>query len=187
MDDTGRERHRLFLALFPDADECARMRHIAERLQAAYAPLRLVRSQRYHVTVHFLGDSAGLRADHVAAARQAAQAVAAAPFELAFDALADFGNPRDPARALRASAVPAAAQALWRDARDRLLRAGLGRQLAPAFVPHVTLGYGGGTHVGESRVEPVVLRASAWMLVHAVSGRPDYEILERWPLAARRA
>jgi 2'-5' RNA ligase len=186
MGDAGRERHRLFLALLPDADACARMRRIAEDLQARYALTHLIRQQRYHVTVHFLGDNTMLRADQVAAAQHAAAAVVAAPFELAFDALANFGNRHDPACALRASTVPAAAQALWCDARDRLFRAGLGRELAPAFVPHVTLAHTGRVHVEAARVEPVVLRVAEWVLVHAVSGRPDYAILDRWPLAASR-
>lgn len=53
--------HRLFFALVPSAGEREGLRHRAEDLKAAFPQARWVRPERYHLTLHFLGESDGPR------------------------------------------------------------------------------------------------------------------------------
>jgi 2'-5' RNA ligase len=48
--------------------------------------------ERFHITLHHLGDHAGVRRDIVAMAGEAAEAMTVPPFEVAFDRAASFHN-----------------------------------------------------------------------------------------------
>jgi hypothetical protein len=48
--------------------------------------------ERFHITLHHLGDHAGVRRDIVAMAGEAAETMTTSPFEVAFDRAASFHN-----------------------------------------------------------------------------------------------
>ena len=67
--------HRLFFALVPSAGEREGLRHRADDLKAAFPQARWVRPERYHLTLHFLGESDGPREDMIRNAGDKAPAV----------------------------------------------------------------------------------------------------------------
>jgi RNA 2',3'-cyclic 3'-phosphodiesterase len=175
--------HRLFFALLPSDQEREQLLEIAGSLHPAFPGARWIRPQRYHLTLHYLGESAGRREPHVQAARAAASGLQAAPFTITLDHLRMLGNPANPALTLAASATGTAMEVFWRTLQAALIRAGFKQHLSHSFVPHLTLGY---VKPGQSDgiVAPVTLRPQAYHLVHSVQGQEDYEVLGTWPIVA---
>lgn len=133
--------HRLFFALVPSPGECEALRHRAEDLKADYPQARWVRPERYHLTLHFLGESEGPRGDLVSSARDAMRDWQPEPLGITLDHLLCLGNPKNPALTLAALHPSPAVVAFWRGLQQRLLRVGFRQPLGRSFVPHLTLAY----------------------------------------------
>ena len=82
----SRPTDRSFFAIFPDAESAPRLASLAEDLRDQHG-LRgqALAAGRFHITLHHLGDYAGLPNKIVAMAMKAGASVAAAPFEIALD------------------------------------------------------------------------------------------------------
>lgn len=180
--EEGPPKDRLFFAIFPDADAAVRIAKLARHLCGALGlrgrPLDL---ERLHVSLHYLGDYAGLPQSIVTRACQAAAAVASAPFEVGFDHVVSFpGAPgKRPIVLLEAegtAALPAFQQAFA----FAMRKAGLGRR-AGHFTPHVTLLYDGDGMIARD-VEVIRWTVREFVLVHSLVGRGRYIPLARWPL-----
>jgi len=175
--------HKLFFALFPGDGECERIQALATALHAAYPGVRWIRPDRYHLTLHYLGESDQRRDDQIQDAIQAVQTLPAAePFVITLDHLRALGSPRRPALTLAASQVSPAMQAFWRSLQERLIRAGFHRHLGRSFVPHLTLAYVD-PEPTIGAVDPVTLRPAEFRLIHSIQGQPDYEVLGRWSVS----
>jgi 2'-5' RNA ligase len=179
------EVHRLFFALLPDAATRDRFAVVADSLKANHPALRahLIKPDRYHATLHFLGDHAMLRPDLVTAAIAAADQFRAMAFEWTLDNAISFRG-REPPCVLRCTEVPAPMQQLWQELGNALTLAGQGVHLERGFTPHVTLAYGRGTLLAPTAIEPVVWRAEDFALVHHMIGQGEYQLLGRWRLTA---
>ena len=173
---------RLFFAIFPDPLTAGRIAEQADRLRTAHQLSgRPLADERFHITLHHLGDHAGLRRDIVAMAGEAAQALAAAPFEVTFDRAVSFHNGGNNPLVLRGDAGLEALKAFQRDLGLAMARAGLGRLIDKAFTPHVTMLYDRRA-VAEEPVEPVTWTVSGFTLVHSLLGRTEHVPLARWTL-----
>ncbi|PWK87788.1 RNA 2',3'-cyclic phosphodiesterase [Fulvimonas soli] len=172
--------HRLFLALMPDAAVRERLARLARALRERHPALRArwVDPARYHATVYFLGDHAGLRADVVAAAQAAMATLRVAPFAWTLDYAASFRG-RLPPCVLRGSATPAPLQQLREELRRTLAASLRGVPVERGFTPHVTLAYSRGGLLENTPVEPVDWRVDELALVHSVAGEPHYRVLAR--------
>lgn len=176
--------HRLFFALFPDQAERARIQELAASLQSVYPDARWIRPDRYHLTLHYLGESDQRRDDHIRDAAAAMQGLPAAdPFAITLDHLRALGNPRRPALTLAASGVSAPMQAFWQNLQERLIRAGFHRHIGRSFVPHLTLAYVD-PEPALGAADPIVLNPREFRLIHSIQGQPDYEVLGRWPVGS---
>ena len=177
------ELHRLFFALLPDPDTRAALGQAADALRAGQPQLRArwVQPDRYHATLHFMGDHAALRPDIVAAASAAADRVHASAFEWTLDSAASFRG-REPPCVLLASEVPAPLRQLWQALGQALALAGQGRHGQHAFAPHVTLGYARAALGQSLAVAPVAWPVREFALIHHVVGHGPYRVLGRWPL-----
>ena len=83
----------LFFAIFPDAVAATRIAQLAHKLRSDYGLHgTLLRTDRFHVTLHHLGNYAGLPQGIVALASQAAAAVAMPPFNIGFNRVASFSS-----------------------------------------------------------------------------------------------
>jgi RNA 2',3'-cyclic 3'-phosphodiesterase len=174
---------RLFFAIFPDADAAARIAQLALQLRSEHGlrgtPLK---QERFHVTLHHLGDYAGLQQGIVAMASQAAAAVARQPFDLAFDCAASFcSTPRNRPFVLRGGDGLTAVTAFQRALGMEMTKAGLGRWAKPVYTPHVTLLYDDRC-VAEQAIETMRWTAHEFVLVHSLIGQSRHVPLARWPL-----
>lgn len=173
---------RLFFAIFPDPTAAAQIARRAEDLRAAHRlngrPLAL---ERFHVTLHHLGDHAGLRRDIVATAREAAEAVTTRAFDVVFDRAASFRNGDNNPFVLQGGEGLEALRAFQRDLGLAMARAGLGRLADKSFTPHVTMLYDRSL-VAEEAVAPVTWTVTGFTLVHSLLGRTEHVPLARWSL-----
>jgi 2'-5' RNA ligase len=137
--------------------------------------------ERYHVSLHHLGDYGRVRSRVVYAATLAAKSVRMQPFEVTFGRLASFrpapSRKKWPLVLLGESDDLQAFHALlgasiWRNG----LRAAVGQ-----FTPHMTLLYGW-RQVREQPIEPIRIVFDEFFLIHSEKGLGRYNVLGRWPL-----
>jgi 2'-5' RNA ligase len=173
---------RLFLAIFPDPATASR---IAERADALRADHRLsgrpLAAERFHITLHHLGDHAGVRRDIVAMAGEAAQAMTTPPFEVVFDRAASFHNGGANPFVLHGAEGQDALKTFQRDLGLAMARAGLGKWVDKSFTPHVTMLYDKRL-VAEQAVEPIRWTVGGFTLIHSLLGRTQHVALGSWPL-----
>ncbi len=178
-----RPTDRLFFAIYPDATTAAQIAALAQQLRTQHGlqgkPLK---PERFHITLHHLGDYAGLPQDLVAAASMAGASVAAAPFDVTFDRAASFtSTPRNRPFVLRGDGGLAALVAFQQSLGEALKKTVLGRWAKPGFTPHVTLLYDDRS-VPEQAVPPVAWTAHEFVLLHSLIGQTLHVPLARWPL-----
>lgn len=175
--------HRLFFALLPDAAIRRQLVQAAQTVRAAHPALRArwVAPQRYHATLHFLGDHPSLRQDVVAAAIAAADRLSAGPFDWILNEATSF-HASQPPWILRSAEFPESLQALWQGLRGALILAGQGRHVERQLTPHVTIAYGEGRALETVSIEPVAWRVERLALLDSVGGTPDYHTLAEWSL-----
>jgi 2'-5' RNA ligase len=173
---------RLFFAIFPDPATAADVAGRAERLRGDHCLSgRPLAPDRFHVTLHHLGDHAGLRRDIVAMASEAAGTLKTSPFEVVFDKAGSFHNGGNNPFVLQGGEGLEALKTFQRDLGLAMARAGLGRLVDKSFTPHVTLLYDKSL-VAERPVEPVRWTVDGFTLVHSLLGRTEHVPLARWTL-----
>jgi len=173
---------RLFFAIFPDAETAAGIARHAATLRASHQLSgRPLAPERFHVTLHHLGDHAGVRRDIVSMAHQAAKAMTAPPFEVVFDRAASFHNGGNNPFVLQGGEGLEALRAFQRDLGSAMARAGLGKWVDKTFTPHVTMLYDRRL-VAEQPLSPVRWTVSEFILVHSLLGRTEHVPLARWTL-----
>jgi 2'-5' RNA ligase len=177
---------RLFLAVFPDPPQAARLAALAGDFLARHRlGAGAVDASRLHVTLFHLGDYAGLPPGLAERAGEALARVEAEPFAIRFDRLGSFGNRR--ARSplvFAAEAGNVALHALHAQLADHLRGCGLSRCTGGSFVPHMTVAYGKATVPFEA-IAPVEWPAGEVLLVHSLLGRTRHIRLAGRRLAAR--
>lgn len=174
---------RLFFAVFPDAAAAARIADAAQVLRSRHGlhgkPLR---ADRFHVTLHHLGDYAGLPEDLVAKAGDAAAGVRLSAFEASFDSASSFSRqPRNRPLVLRGDAGVVSLHELQSALGERMAAVGLGRLAERKFTPHVTLLYDDRA-VETQAIDPIAWTVREIVLVHSLLGRTEHRILGHWPL-----
>lgn len=179
----ARATDRLFFAVFPDVIAASDIAALATQLRRQHAlrgqPLQ---ADRLHVTLHHLGDYAGLPADVLAAANAAAGSVAAETFDVTFDSAASFpAHGRAAPFVLRGGAALAPLHAFQRLLGERMAACGLARLVNRRFTPHVTLLYDR-CNVSSQPVPPIVWQVLGFALVHSLLGRTEHRVLGRWDL-----
>jgi 2'-5' RNA ligase len=178
-------RERLFFALLPDPATAQQAFAAGERLRAAHGlHARALPPERLHVTVHYLGDYAGIPPRLLRQARAAGQALAAAAFALCFDRVVSFGNRAGPRPlVLLGDAEPAGLRQLREALQRQLGRQGLATRLDPAYVPHLTLAYDPRA-LPPQPVPELRWTATRLSLIRSVQGQGHYLHEADWPLRA---
>lgn len=179
---------RLFFAVRPDARTASRIENLAQALRAAHGLRgKSLGPERFHVTLHLVGDFAGgippaVLDDALAVAGPVASQ--ASPFDVGFDTVASFTRKRRnmPLVMLGHAGVQGLAK-LQQDLLPALVRAGLARDSGAAFVPHLTLLY------DDLPITPRPVEAPAWhvaqlLIMRSLLGRSRHEVLARLPLGA---
>ena len=182
-----RPTDRLFLAAFPDLNAAERAANLSWSLRKELNLRGRPRPREHlHITLHHIGDYAGLPPRVVAAICDAAATVGMGPFEVEFDRVASFsGSPGNRPLVLRGGDGLAELMKFQRGLGAAIARARVGRPVAPQFTPHVTLLYDD-ILVEERAVEPIRWTVSEFILVHSLIGQTRYVPLARWSLSGRR-
>lgn len=183
FDASQRPTDRVFFAIFPDVEAAARIAQIVQHLRDEHGlkgkPLA---TERFHVTLHHLGDYVGLPQDIVATAGEAGASMAFPPFGVGFDrAVSFFGKSRSRPFVLRGSDGVAALIAFQRALGAAMMQAGLGCSAAAQYTPHVTLLYDDRS-IAEMGVETIGWTAHEFVLVHSLLGQTRHVPLARWQL-----
>ncbi|MBI1683154.1 2'-5' RNA ligase family protein [Caulobacter hibisci] len=182
----GPPSDRLFFGIFPEpavAETIAgRARDLRGQLGLSGAPLT---PDRLHVTLHHIGDYSGLPRGIVAQALEAGAAIAqtAAAFGVTFDKAASFNNRGNNPFVLQGGEGLADLHGFQKALGLAMARAGLGKQVAKQFNPHVTLLYDRSL-APETPVAPVSWTVSEVVLIHSLLGQTRHIVLGRWPLKA---
>lgn len=176
------ETHRLFLALWPDDALRVQLLGVAGRLKALEELSgSWLEPWRYHVTLHFLGDSSEFRRDQAEAARRAVARLRLRAFVWTLDRVDSFHGSRPPC-ILRSASDPPALLDLWQQLREALILEGLGKSLSSQFTPHLTLAYARQALPEPITIAPLVWKVQRLVLIHSGSALPRYELLAQWPL-----
>ena len=175
---------RLFFAAMPPPEVAERVATLAGGLRE---PLGLRGRPRptghLHVTLHHLGDFAGLPQQRVDGACAAAEGVAVPSFEARFDRVGSFrGRPGKHPFVLLGEEDSTGLARLYESLGTRLAAAGLARP-ERGFVPHVTLLYDART-IAPRPIEPLGWTVREFLLIHSLLGRTEYRVLGRWSLPA---
>jgi len=173
---------RLFFAIFPDPVTAAGIAREADNLRASHRLNgRPLAPERLHITLHHLGDHAGVRRDIVAMAGEAAEAVTAESFEVTFDRAASFHNGGNNPFVLQGGEGLDALKAFQSDLGLAMARAGLGKLADKSFTPHVTMLYDKRL-VAAQAITPVKWTVRDFTLIHSLLGRTKHIPLARWTL-----
>lgn len=183
---------RLFFAVRPDAATAQRIEALAQAVRSRHGLRgRSLGPERFHVTLHLVGDFAdGIPASVRDASLRAAEPVArlAAPFVVGLDSIASFTRKRRnmPVVLLGGEdgvrGVAQLQQALW----GALVAAGLASRPEPRFTPHLTLLYDD-VLVEPARIDPVIWPVNEMLLVRSLLGKGRHEVLARLPLQGAAA
>jgi 2'-5' RNA ligase len=173
---------RLFFAIFPDPATAADIARQADALRTAHQLAgRPLAPERFHITLHHLGDHAGVRRDIVAMAGEAAEAMTTSPFEVTFDRAASFNNGGNNPFVLQGGEGLEGLKAFQRDLGLAMARAGLGKLVDKSFTPHVTMLYDRRL-VAEQSITPIRWTVGGFTLIHSLLGRTEHIPLARWTL-----
>ena len=176
---------RLFFALFPDPETTARIAALTQSLRNEHGLRgKAMHRDRLHVTLHHLGDHAGIPPDLVVRAGQAAAQVVMRAFEVGFDSASSFaGRPGNRPCVLRGEQGLGSLVAMQRQLGTCMQVAGLSQWVGRDFTPHVTLLYDA-QGIAPRPVESVSWTAREFVLVHSELRQSRYHVLGRWLLQA---
>lgn len=173
---------RLMFLLYPDPGAAEEIAQEARRLREALGlrgqPLL---TDRFHVTLHHLGDYVGLPGDMVAKGKVAGGALAHAPFEVSFDRAASFANrPGNNPFTLQGGEGVQPLIAFQRALGEKMA----GARLKPdkSFTPHITLLYDGQV-VPAQDIAPIRWTVNRFVLVQSKLGQTQHIVLQAWDLA----
>ncbi|NQE64264.1 2'-5' RNA ligase family protein [Caulobacter sp. RHG1] len=172
---------RLMFLLYPDAATAERIAAEARRLKGALglrgAPLL---TERFHITLHHLGDYVGLPNDIVARGRETGVALAHAPFDVTLDRAVSFANrPGNNPFTLQGGEGVETLIDFQKALGEKMART----KLKPdkQFVPHVTLLYDGQV-VPAQAIDPIGWTVDRFVLVQSKLGQTQHIVLGEWGL-----
>lgn len=173
----------LFFAIFPETDVAISIEKFARASREKHGLNgKLLATDRFHISLHHIGNFAGLPQDILAMAGKAAGAAAAvmSPFEIVFDRAMSFdGRPGNNPFVLCGHDGVAALAAFHQVLGAAMERAGL-KLRKSRYTPHITLLYDDRC-IAEQAVEPVAWSVREFALVRSVARKP-YVLLGRWTL-----
>jgi RNA 2',3'-cyclic 3'-phosphodiesterase len=178
---------RLFFAIFPSEEAIPQIVKTAQQLRDQHGLTgKSLSNDRLHVTLHHVGDYAGLPNGLVETVQEVASKISMPAFDVTFDRAMSFaGRPRNKPFVLRGnesdSGGLAALMGFQKTLYLAMCRAGLdGGRVNSHYAPHATLLYDDQT-VKEQAIEPIRWTAHEFVLVHSLLGQTKHIHLGRWP------
>jgi 2'-5' RNA ligase len=176
---------RLLLMVSPDAGSASAAAQQRQELRAKHRLRgKAIATERLHVTLHHVGDFAGLPEGIVAKTCTVASAVSMWPFTVEFNGALSFrGRPGNLPLVLQGDEGVFGLLVLQHRLGRMMENAGLGRA-NQHYAPHLTLLYGD-RFVADEPVKPIRWAVQEFVLVHSLLGRSRYNVLARFPLSAQ--
>ena len=179
------EPNRLFFALWPsDAvrGQCAAAARLLKARNQAGG--HLIKPERLHLTLLFLGDAVPPKQE--AAALAAAGEVSGAPFTLKLDMAASFRNPGHIPWWLGPHARVPELQGFYEELRGTLRTNGVSYDRGH-FSPHLTVLRDAQRPLPATPIEPIAWKVSEFVLIRSLLNvhPPDYQVVGRWPLTTK--
>ena len=175
--------NRLFFAVMPDATALAQAGAITDTLFSAHGLSgKRLAPRRLHVTLHHVGDFAGLPNDVAARALAAGDGLRHGPVAIRFDRAGSFvRRHRTLPLVLRSGGQVISLIAFQHALGEAMARQGFRRLLASHYTPHMTLLYDP-RYVEVRAVTPLEWTAREFVLIRSLIGKARYEVLGRWTL-----
>jgi 2'-5' RNA ligase len=174
--------NRLFFALMPEAPAATRAGELVETLRGSCRlTARALPPKRLHVSLHHVGDFAGLPEAVVARAKEAGDALKSKSFAIRFDRAGSFLRKQRTLPLVLRGGAGVTPLIAFQDALGRAMTH-KGFRIASHYTPHMTLLYDS-TYVEARDVSPVEWAAREFVLIRSLIGRSRYEMLGRWALA----
>lgn len=174
---------RFFFAIFPDADVAKCIERLALHLRREHGLKAKIHAfERFHVSLHHIGDFVGLPRGLLAMAGEAARAAAVRPpFEIVFDRAMSFvGRPGHQPFVLRGSDGVSALTEFQQALGAAMEKAGF-KLRKSHFTPHLTLLYGDRS-IAEQLIKPVAWTVREFVLVRSLLDLTQYVPIARWKL-----
>lgn len=175
---------RLFFAVFPAAEDARRIERFRQDfLEANHFRGSMLRQDRFHVSLHHIGDFKRLKSLRTYAAELAGDLVQLPAFEITLNAIKSFGTIPKRGRAPSYPLILCCEGAALFELHEILGAAmtKLGMRAFPDFTPHLTLSYGEWP-ISEQQIDPISIRVADFCMVHSRLGKREYRIIKRWPL-----
>ena len=175
------KRLNLFFALFPDEKTGQQLEALAEHLHDVHdLNGKPFRADRFHLSLHNLGEDVRVPNEVVDAAGRAAASIELEPFHLCFDrALSFAGSTGRRPLVLPPAEGGHALVAFYRQLGAALKEEGLGRFVSFDFMPHITLFYADRL-VEEHPVKPISWTVNEFSLVVSHVGEGRYDLIGQW-------
>ncbi|HJR55596.1 MAG TPA: 2'-5' RNA ligase family protein [Rhizomicrobium sp.] len=173
---------RLFFALMPEAPAAAQAGELVENLRGSCRLTgRALPSRRLHVTLHHVGDFAGLPEAVVGRAKEAGDGLKQQGFAIRFDRAGSFLRKQRTLPLVLRGGAGVTPLIAFQDALGKAL-ATRGFRPSSHYTPHMTLLYDS-RYVEARDVSPVEWSAKDYVLIRSFIGKSRYEMLGRWALA----
>ena len=176
---------RLFFALLPEPPAAVQAGEITEALRTPCGLTgKALPPRRLHVSLHHVGDFAGLPKEVVARAQEVGEGLRQAGFPIRFDRAGSFRNRRRAMPLVLRGGSGVIPLIAFQDALGKAMARHAFRHVpSNHYTPHMTLLYD--TRYVEAReVTPVEWTAKDFVLIHSFIGKSKYETLGRWALTA---
>ncbi|HEY3845910.1 MAG TPA: 2'-5' RNA ligase family protein, partial [Acetobacteraceae bacterium] len=168
----------------PDPSDAMKTDGVSQELRSAHGLTgKPLRSDLLHMTLLHFGDIPGLQQATVDQACHIARRMSVRPFEITFDRVKSFHNPRTKQPfVLLASKGNAGLLLFQRELEQTMKNAGLVHRKPLPFRPHATLVWDFAS-VREMPLDATMTwTAREFFLIFSVFGQSHHECLGRWPL-----
>lgn len=177
--------HNYFFALSPNAEVREQLGQFADELRKNRGvDGSWVGRERYHLTLHHLGQFPDARSDLVSRAMTAASKIQAESFDIQFDQFMSFDSRTGKFPCvLGAVAESPELKKFWQLLKNNLLAVRLGEHLHNNFKAHATLLYSRQPVAEFLLPTPIDWHVHDFVLIESLVGKSEHIELGRWPLA----
>jgi RNA 2',3'-cyclic 3'-phosphodiesterase len=177
------EMHRLFFAVWPDSAIRAQIAAATQVLkQYPHHRGRWLKPDRYHITLHFLGDFSRMPDALATRACDIAAGVAGRAFALSLDRAGSFRNHSIPWW-LGCSNIPAEMSDLWDQLATAMRHCDVAYEAKLPLTPHVTVLRDSDVTLPLVPIPRLIWQVDEFVLIHSrIGAKSQYRLLGRWPL-----
>lgn len=177
--------HNYFFALSPNPGLRKQLALVADELKTANAlEGSWISSERYHLTLHHLGQFPEIRTDLVNRAIAAANKIQTQAFDIKLDQFMCFDSKTGKFPCVLTSTTESLAlKNFWQLLKNNLFAVRLGQNLTNNFTPHATLLYSRQPVIETHITTPIHWRVTDFVLIESLVGKSEHIELGRWPLS----